>query len=56
MIDELSLKKEIGILKVIDFDLGANESKLTHFEISIDSVFKMKLADFLNIPINIYLP
>jgi hypothetical protein len=47
MIEELSQKKELGILKIVDFDYGNNESKLSHFEVSIDSVFKMKLSDFL---------
>ena len=47
MIEELTNKKELAVIKIIDFDTGVNESKLSHFELSIDSVFKMKLTDFL---------
>lgn len=56
MIDELSQKNEFGVIRIVDFDLGTNESKLSHFEISVDSVFKMKLSDFLTLPISLYLP
>lgn len=56
MIEELSVKKDFGAIKILDFDLGTNESKLTHFEVSVDSVFKIKLADFLSLPISLFLP
>lgn len=56
MIEELSVKKDFGAIKILDFDFGTNESKLTHFEVSVDSVFKIKLADFLSLPISLFLP
>lgn len=54
MIDELGQKTDFGILQILDFDLGNQESKLTHFEISVDSIFKIKLADTL--PMSLFLP
>lgn len=56
MADELGPKRDLAVIRILDFDLGSNESKLSHFEVSIDSVFKMKLSDFLALPINLFVP